>query len=199
MPPSSCTYSSTYSSSTTSSFLVGVAIQPILLICTGGTAITSCALTSGESLPGGLLLSLETCTITGTPTEASVWKTYTVMPKNDVEMTSGLSVSLSFSVSVPSAPFGCSYLHPSATYYVNAPIATNVMTCSFGSAITSCSSSPPLPSGLTLSQGCYISGTPHASLTSSMTFMVMPFNIAGSSPAPVSVIISILPPGKSNL
>src|SRR6185437_5081593 len=66
-----------------------------------------------------------------------------------------------------------------------------------GGPITSCSISPVLPTGLSISNSCQISGTPTVS-SSSTNYTVTASNSAGNSSATINITVDV-PPNPPNL
>jgi hypothetical protein len=133
------------------------------LSASGGTAPYSFSVTSG-SLPNGLTLS-STGAISGTPTAAGT-ATFTAQAQD----ASGTTASASFSILINPANNGQTLslsILPGATVGVpyNATIGVTGGTAPYTCQETAGS----LPSGLTLSAACVVSGTPTAAGTSTMT------------------------------
>ena len=92
--PSGCSYTD-HNSYYGQNLQISAPMVPIYMRdCTGGTAITSCALTSAIDLPAGLVLSQAYCTISGTPMIVSPSTTYSVTAGNNAGST---DASVSFS------------------------------------------------------------------------------------------------------
>jgi hypothetical protein len=61
-----------------------------------------------------------------------------------------------------------------------------------GGAITSCSSSPTLPTGLAISTACVISGTPSA-ITASASYTITATNAGGSGSVGIVIAVGAAP------
>ncbi|MEC7273151.1 MAG: Ig domain-containing protein, partial [Candidatus Thermoplasmatota archaeon] len=138
------------------------AISPVIPTNTGGE-ISTWEL-EGGLLPAGLNFGTSNGTFWGTPTAVVSATTYTVWANNSAGSD---SVSITFTVNDPAPNFyygGASSggFHP-VVLYLNQTMNAIHPTMVSGSGLpTSCSSSPSLPSGITLSSSCVISGTPNA-------------------------------------
>ncbi len=174
-----------YTGSTGTSGSVGVAmtVTPSTL-ATNGAAITACS--SGTALPTGLSISATTCVISGTPTSPFASASYTITATNSAGTGSG-TVTLSVAASAPSISF-VGATGTSGTVGTAMSVAPMVLNNN-GASITGCSSSPALPSGLSInSSTCIISGTPTA-VTSSTTYTITATNSAGSTNASVDLAV----------
>ncbi|MFN7685254.1 MAG: putative Ig domain-containing protein [Oligoflexia bacterium] len=165
------------------SFTRGNAITPVTAVQTGG-APTSCS--SSPSLPSGLSLS-NICTISGTPTVMSAATSYTITATN-ANGSSQATITLGITDQAPSLTFnGAPY-----SFTVNETISTQTPTNSGGN-VTSCSSSPSLPAGLSLSSSCEISGTPTA-VTALANYTISATNTGGTQQQSLSIeIVSTVP------
>jgi hypothetical protein len=171
-------------SSSTYTFNKTVPITSQTVTDTGGP-IVSCAVV--PALPAGLSFSTSNCTISGTPTVAIASSSYTVTATN----TAG-SGSQTLTITVTDSPPAFTY--PSSPYVLNLNQTISTITASTtGGVITSCSSSPTLPAGLTLSALCGISGTPTV-LSSATTYTITGTNAGGSSTAPISIAVAAVAP-----
>jgi hypothetical protein len=151
---------------------------------TGGT-IVSCAIT--PALPTGLAFSTTTCAISGTPTVASAATSYTITATN-----TGGSNATSVSITVLAAPV-ITYTGSPFSYTINSAI-TALSAANTGGVITSCSASPALPAGLSLSSTtCQITGTPTA-VSAATTYTITASNAAGSSAPTISIAIKDIVP-----
>lgn len=74
-------------------------------------------------------------------------------------------------------------------YSFTSTVSITTITPTVSGTITSCSSSPPLPSGLTLSAACEISGTPNT-VTAAANYTINPTMTSGT--ATVTISISVL-------
>jgi hypothetical protein len=168
--------------STTYAFVKNTAIGTINPTNTGGT-ITSCS--SSPGLPAGLSLS-STCLITGTPTVASSATDYTITGTN-AQGSSNYTITIEIDDTAPSIGFS-----PSSYVETLRTAITNITPSNSGGAITSCSSSPTLPAGLSLSSTCVISGTPTA-VAAATNYTITASNTFGSASSVVNIQVKNLP------
>lgn len=148
-----------------------------------GAAIIDC--TISPLLPSGLSIDPGTCIISGTPTANLSPTTYTVTAKNSIG-NGTTTITLSVGVGVPDL----SYDGATGTV-IDLGQAMTVTPTTLelnGSAITQCTSSPTLPTGLSLNNStCVISGTPTAQMAPTV-FTITAKNASGfSSGAPVTL------------
>jgi hypothetical protein len=161
-------------------FAKNVAIAAATPTNSGG-AITGC--TSSPALPAGLSLNTSTCAITGTPTAAQAVTGYTITATN-----SGGSSAVIISITIVAAP-ALTYAGSPYTYTKGVPIATATPT-NTGGTITSCSSSPALPAGLSLnSTTCAISGTATA-ISTATNYDITATNAGGSDTKTISITVN---------
>ncbi|WP_408098030.1 putative Ig domain-containing protein [Peredibacter sp. HCB2-198] len=156
-----------------------------------GSAITSC--TSSPTLPAWATLNPTTCVITGTPTSPQGATTYNITATNSI----GNSVAAAVNLSVSSAPPVISYAGATGTT-VNFGTAMTITPTTLqnnGATITSCTSSPTLPTGLNIDPStCVISGTATVAVAG-VTYTITAANSAGSSTgATVTLTVNPLPP-----
>src|SRR5262249_23447566 len=120
---------------------------------TGGP-VTSCA--SVPTLPAGLALS-STCVVSGTPTVTTAAANYAITGTNAAG-----SSTPTINITIRPAPPSIAYTGSPYIFTKNSAISTITPTNS-GDAITSCTSAPALPAGLSVNATtCAISGTPTA-------------------------------------
>lgn len=174
------------STGTTGAFGVAMLVSPSSLNA-NGSAITSC--TISPSLPSWASIHNTTCEISGTPTAILSSTEYTVTVVNALGSTTA-TVTLAVNPSVPTLSYagatGKTGTFGSAMSITPTNRATN------GAAITSCTSSPALPAGLTIHPStCVISGTPTV-VASATTYTITATNSAGSSTG-ASLIITVNP------
>ncbi len=163
-------------------FTLQQAVTPVESLNSGGDA-TEC--TSSPTMPDGLSVSVSSgkCSVSGTPTALSAKSGYTVTATN-----TGGSSSTLLEVEVVDAPPVISYSpdSQSLTRGTSMPSWTPTNT---GGAITSCSSSHPLPQGLSVTQQCEISGTPTA-ISATQAFVITASNTGGSGTASITIIVN---------
>lgn len=139
-----------------------VAMTPITFTKDG--LVTGCVSTPG--LPAGLSINSVTCEISGTPTTVSGATSYSIQATNGTGSSNSVSVSIQVIAPAPSSlSFGT---YPSE-FTQNFAIATIIPT--YSGTVTGCSSSPALPTGLSLSSTCVLSGTP-TSTSSSTSYTI---------------------------
>lgn len=150
-----------------------------------GSAITQC--TINPALPTGLIINNTTCEISGTPVSNLSPTLYTVTATNSVGNGTA-TVTLSVGVGVPTL----SYAGANGIVAVDEELfVMPTMIESNGSPITSCTSSPTLPDGLTINNTtCVIFGIPTTTLTPTV-FTITAKNTSGFSVgAPVTLEVT---------
>ncbi|MGB2340946.1 MAG: putative Ig domain-containing protein, partial [Candidatus Poseidoniaceae archaeon] len=118
----------------------------------------------------------------GTPTAIVSASTYTVWANNSAGSD---SFSITFTVNdvAPSITFT-----PSSLNLVTGTAMTSVTATNSGGSIVSCSVSPSLPSGLSLSNTCTLSGTPTVA-SSAASYTITATNTGGSDTATFSLTV----------
>lgn len=180
-PPSGLTYSgSPYV------FVQNTAITTQTPTVTG--TVTGCS--ASPTLPTGLSLSATTCAISGTPTVTQAATSHTITASNAFGNT---TASIDITVNVP-APSALTYSGSPYTFLQNAAITTQ--TPSVTGTVTSCSASPTLPAGLSISATtCAISGTPTATQAAT-SHTITASNVSGSTTASINVTVNAPPSGR---
>lgn len=163
---------------------VGTAITTMNVVNTGGT-IASCSVS--PALPAGLSLNTTSCAITGTPTAITAAAPYAVTATN-VTGSSSTNVTLTVNDRVPVI----SYVGSPYTYLKNQAI-TSLTPTNTGGAIVSCSATPTLPTGLSLSAGCVLSGTPSA-LSAAANYVIHAVNTGGTATATINITVNDIAP-----
>jgi hypothetical protein len=126
-------------------------------------AVTSCTRASNSPLlPAGLSINSTTCAITGIPTVTSSATVYTIQAQAttgpitaNVTITVGAGATLPPNLSYPGSPY----------VWMQSQSIGTITPTSTGGVVTACSmspTSPALPSGISLSSNCALSGTPTA-------------------------------------
>ncbi|MEM7181193.1 MAG: putative Ig domain-containing protein [Spirochaetota bacterium] len=152
------------------------AINPTL----GGGATTSCS--SSPSLPTGLNIASSTCVISGTPTVASGATNYTITAGNS----SGSDTAV-IQISVIAASTAPTIVYSSSPFSLTTGQSANITPTLGGDPPTSCSSSPSLPTGLSInSTTCIISGTPSAN-SGVTSYTITASNSGGNNNAVVQI------------
>jgi hypothetical protein len=160
-----------------------IALTPILPTYTG--TITNCI--ASPTLPTGLILSSSTCSISGTPSIDQPFTTYSITASN-----SNGSVATSISITINNNP-------PASLVFTGNPfvftINSNIVPIvpSVSGTISSCSSSPTLPTGLVLSNNCTISGNPSVEVTAS-NFTITGSNLYGTTNTSITITVNNIPP-----
>ena len=163
---------------TSGHFGTAVSVSPTTLTA-NGAAINHCTIT--PALPAWASINATTCVISGTPNAALSPTTYTVRAVNSAGNSSAASVTLSEAAIAPSISF-TGATGTTGTYGV-AMTVNPVSVSSNGAAITNCSVMPALPAWASInSTTCVISGTPNATLNSTI-YAVTATNSAGTSTA----------------
>jgi hypothetical protein len=152
-----------------------------------GGVILSYAIT--PALPGGLVFSTATGIVSGTPTAVSAATNYTVTATN-----SGGSTTVALRITVKDiAPSALTYSTNPAVYTRGLPI-TNDTPSNSGGTVTSYTTTPPLPSGLSLDGATgIVSGTP-AVVSSTTSYLVTASNSGGLTTAVLSITVNDAPP-----
>ena len=167
------------------SFTKGTAVS-VTANMGGGTA-TSCSIT--PTLPGGLILDTITCDISGTPLDFSANKTYTVTASNPKgNSTANIDITVNYTVQ---APTGLTFSSNFLTLVKNQAMTNLTSSTLTGGAVSTCTTSPTLPTGLSIqkvSNTCEISGTPTTN-QSATPYTVIATNEAGY--ITTAIIISI--------
>lgn len=175
-------------------FTLNSLISPIAPANAGGAvALGGCSVT--PSLPLGILLDPNTCTLGGLPLAISPLTTYTVQATNSAG-SSSTTIALRVNNIAPSI----SYASSSLAFSVGSAIST-VSPSNSGGAIqlAGCSVLPLLPLGLSFNvDTCAITGTPSPLAVSSATnYVVTAVNAAGSSTANLSITVNNAAPNIS--
>jgi len=141
------------------------------------------------ALPDGLDLDPSTCVISGTPTAVTASDTYTITANNG-----GGSDTFDITITVNPAPPTISYTGSPFTFTKDSLIPDITPDPLTGTPITSCTSSPTLPAGLSIhNTTCVISGTPTA-VTATDTYTITAVNAGGSDSFAINITVSLAPP-----
>jgi len=175
LPPSSLTYAGN-----PFSFTKGYNIGTNTPTVTGG--LTNC--TASPVLPAGLSLSTTTCAISGNPTTIQNAATYTITASNPYGNT---TASISITIKIP-PPSGLSYYGTPYSFTKNSTITTQ--TPNLTGTVTSCTSSPSLPSGLSINATtCAISGTPTVNQFATY-YTITASNSTGTATTGISIAVT---------
>lgn len=178
--PSNLTYSSI-------SLTLNVNSAMSTLIPTYNGGISAC--TATPSLPVGLVLDATTCTLSGTPTVTRSLTGYTITASNS----EGSTTANLFITVLPQAPSGLSYAGSPFTFTQSLAIAS--ITPTLTGVPTSCTASPSLPSGLSLSTVCVLSGTP-STLQGAISYTITATNTGGTTSTSISITVNLAPPSS---
>ena len=135
-----------------------------------------------QSLPTGVNFGSANGTFWGTPTALETLSSHTVWANN-----SAGSSSFSISFSVIDNPPVISYSETAITIVANAAM-TPLPVINTGGAIVSCSASPSLPNGLSLSNTCEITGTPNAP-SPLASYTITATNTGGTDSTTISITV----------
>ncbi len=175
-------------------YLVGVPVN--VTPAKNNGSIKNCVIS--PALPEGLSLDATTCGITGTPVLAQAAVNYTLTvsgPSQDVLVKFNIVVTAG-SPSLAAAVTSFTFAQGQNIGLSGGPI---VFTNS-GNAITSCSSVPALPTGLSLNATtCEITGTPTA-VSSATQYNIIASNVSGTSIVSITIVVEVAPPaiGSAN-
>jgi hypothetical protein len=192
VPPTSLTYGTN-----PATYKQGIAITPNTPT-TGGGAPTSYSITPDLNALTGLTFNTTTGVISGAATLITSATDYLVTATNfygnDTE-------TVNITTTLPSAP---SLTYPGSPYTRTATQSAGTITPNnAGDVATSCSVLPALPTGLSLSNTCVITGTPMVS-SASTDYTVSASNAGGSNDAHVFIAVAsttptvITPPERRN-
>ena len=180
-PPSSLSYSGS-----PFTYTQNVTISPRTPTFSG--SLTSC--TSSPTLPTGLGINGTTCVISGTPSVVQSATSYTITASNSSGSTTA-TISIAVTIAAPSS---LSYSGSPFTFTQNVTISPRTPT--FSGSVTSCTSSPTLPTGLGINgTTCVISGTPSV-LQSATSYTITASNSSGSTTATISIAVTIAAPSS---
>lgn len=146
-----------------------------------GTVTSSCS--AEPQLPAGLSIDAS-CTISGTPSAVQSSTVYTITA---VSSSGNAAASISIAVTVSGSAPTVSYSSSSYVFKQNAGITA--LTPAVTGTITSCSASPSLPAGLSISSTtCEITGTPTVNQGSS-SYTVTASGPGGTAASVFSIIV----------
>jgi len=163
----------------------GTAISALTPRSTGG-AIDSCSIT--PLLPGGLALSPQ-CRLSGNPSAVSTGRDYTVIATNS-QGSALTTVRIQVRDLAPILDYSGK---TSYTFYTGSSSVTATPRTDIGGAITACSVAPALPAGLSLSDGCVITGASSATVTEA-PYVITASNSGGSSSNTLRIRVSEVVP-----
>ena len=163
----------------TYTYTKGSAVSTIVPSNTGGEVVTWAI---NGTLPSGLFFGTSNGSIWGTPDAVTPSTTYTVWANNSA---GSASTTITFTTNdvAPSITFSPSSL----TLAVGTPM-TSISVSNTGGTIVSCNVSPSLPSGLSLSNTCVLSGTPTV-VSGPASYTITATNTGGSDTATFSLTV----------
>jgi len=162
---------------------VGIAYNQTLA-ATGGTGALTWSISSG-SLPAGLSLVAATGAITGTPTTAGT-SNFTAMATDTVSATGtkALSITVNAAISITTSSLPADTISVAYNQALAATGGTGALTWSLNAG--------SLPTGLSLTSGGSITGTPTASGTSNFTVKATDTLTASATKA-LSIVVNAAP------
>jgi hypothetical protein len=183
-PPNSLTFTNSFIS-----LEKNVAMTAVTSSTMSGGAAASCS--TNPTLPTGLSIRLNanTCEVYGTPTTNQTAKPYSITATNEAgSISSSIVITISDTVVAPtSLSYGTAPVNKSLVKGVSTTISATI---SGGTPITSCSTSPTLPGGLSISSTtCDITGTPYG-IQGVETYTVTASNSAGSATATLFIEVN---------
>lgn len=155
-----------------------------------GDPIQSCTVT--PALPTGLSLNNTTCVISGTPTVTKAATNYIVTATNSVGPSNGAYVTLTINATAPTLSYDASL---GTNGNIGVPMSVSPSTLNDnGANITNCTTSPALPTGLSLNpSNCAITGTPSV-VTVASIYTISVTNSAGTTNANVTLSVGASAP-----
>ena len=169
----------------TALYTLGTVVTNNVPSSTGGAIV---AYSSSPSLPVGLTVNPTTGIISGTPTSLSPAANYVLKGTN-----SGGSSQVTLSIAVVDAAPVIAISGSPFTFTLNSAI-TAITATNTGGAITGCTSTPTLPSGLVISSTtCAVTGTPTLLAVSSQ-YTITATNSGGSSSQAIQIAVVAAPP-----
>ena len=182
------------------SLTAGTRASTILFTNNGGGALTGCAVS--PTLPTGLGVSRTTgnasCQITGTPSVTRGRTTYRVTATN---ATGADATPATVAITVMAAPMVLARPNLANASAASLTVGTRATTILFtnngGGALTGCTVSPTLPTGLNVSRStgnasCQITGAPSVT-RGRTTYRVTATNATGADATPATVSITVNP------
>jgi len=163
----------------TYTYTKGNTVSTIVPSNTGGEVATWAI---NGTLPSGLSFGTTNGSIWGTPDAVTPSTTYTVWANNSA---GSASTTITFTTNdvAPSITFS-----PSSLTLAVGTAMTSISVSNSGGTIVSCHVSPSLPSGLSLSNTCVLSGTPTV-VSSPASYTVTATNTGGSDTATFSLTV----------
>ena len=145
-----------------------------------GGGVTTWAIDA--TLPSGLTFETSNGTIWGTPDTVTAATTYTVWANNSAGSNS-TTITFTVNDAAPDIDYGGGSGAQVIIFYLNQTIQPLVPTYGSGSGMpASCSSSPSMPSGLSISSTCVITGTPDV-LSNGVFYTITATNTGGTEAA----------------
>lgn len=179
-----------FSTTTNNTFTISYPNSPYKLTINSSVTTISPTITGNyvscsidQALPTGLSFSTMTGQISGTPTVLTPNSTYTV----SATYATGTSTA-SFDLSVVDIP-------PTSLNFAASPfsfpdfVTITTLTPTVTGTVTSCNSSPTLPTGLTLSNSCAISGMPTV-VQANSSYTITASNSGGSTSTNIDIAVT---------
>jgi len=174
--------------SSTIQFNIGASSTTGIATNTGGS-ISDCIVT--PALPTGLSINTTTCEISGTPVVLSATRSYEITALN----TAGNAIPRALTIGVLDIAPSITYSSATYSFNLNSPDSTTGIPTNTAFAITGCTVSPSLPTGLSISTTtCAISGTPTV-VTAAADYTITPSNAIGlGTTRVINLTIANVPP-----
>lgn len=148
-----------------------------------GETPTSCS--SSPALPAGLTIAATTCAISGTPTTAQAATDYTITASNS---SSNATTTINITIANPGVP---TISYSGSPYILVMGQAMTSLTPTLnlaGGTVTACSSSPALPTGISIDNTtCVLSGTPSGSVNAT-TYTISVTTVGGTGTASINIL-----------
>jgi|GEM_PF-3114840 len=144
-----------------------------------------------KGLPSGLQFDSTTGTITGTPNTLQESSEAIVTVQNIVSSVQ-FKLMIAITNTPSAAPADLTFAVSNFTFTTNTTISS--ITPTYTGILSTCTSSPPLPAGLSLSSSCQITGTPTAN--SNAVYTITGSNASGSTAATVTISVSSTAPSN---
>ncbi len=163
----------------TVTFYEGIAVTAQVPSVSVRKGLTRCV--SSPALPAGLTLNAETCAISGTPLTAQAEVKYTITGSNDFGFS---STEIGIRIYIP-PPSNLAYAGNPFTFSNYSSVGT--ITPTVNGTVTSCSSTPALPAGLSLNNTtCAITGTA-TNYQNPVDYTITASNALGSASATINI------------
>jgi hypothetical protein len=164
-------------------------VTPGVSITNTGGGINTCTIT--PSLPNGLVFNTSTCSISGRPLANLSETQFTIRAENFGGISTAEVLLSVEDLKKPDIAYPGSY-----SLTRNFVSSSGVTPNNIGGYIKTCRVTPALPTGLTLSSACVITGSTSAPISPSRNYTITATNEAGTSIAvfALSIIANLFPP-----